>query len=511
MESSEKNGNFIWVRALKRKVHSRSVKSFFIGVVFLATLAACGGGSGGGGTPSATIKGQVVDTVLPGANVSLYSGGFSGKAIGTAKADSNGNYQITFTPPSGSTPLFLKAISNGNTLSSYIGSANKFSGTVTASTAPNLNVTQVTTSTLAVIQNQGVLLSSLTPTTYSKQILNLENAIIQLAAVVQDIVDQTDKGCALSSGSLNPSNLANLLGSSPITATSNIITKVSSNLSSCSSTTLKTLASQIPSNQTVAPQLTSTSATVSSTNAVPAGTYSGILTPILTNNSTACNPGTMTPFTATFTVSSNGNITFSSNNNNNYGSGTGTLNGYNFSINGTDGSGNPLSATGAFALLPSGSVSGGSGFSVNGGWQITCSSGGTYGGTYNAPDLLTSGAALTNTPSSITNGTYSVTGFSYNNTNTSSNCGGTYQITGIITINGSTITFNGGTSNSGTGSGTLAGNTFTMTVTPGSGGGTITVTGVINSQTATSISISGSFQESNNLYCNGSGTFSIST
>lgn len=483
-------------------------------IVITASLAACGGGSSGGGSPTATISGQVVDKVLSNAKVSIFSSGLSGSPLGTATTDSNGNYTITFTPPSGSTPLFLTAVSSGNTLSSYIGSANTFSGTVSSSKNPNLNVTQVTTAGLAVVQNQGLSLSSLTPTTYGQQITNLNNAIIQLAAVVQGVVDN---GCTISSGTtsgLNTSNLSTFLGSN-LSASTNVITTLVGDLSSCSTTTtastLNTFASQIPSNQTIAPQLTSTSATNSSTSSVSAGTYTGTVTPIMTFNNSCSGEGPTagsSSSTATVTISSSGSIKFVVSNGPSM---TGTLSGNNFTMSGTDQNGSPISASGAFVALSSGAVSGGSGFSVNGGWQENCSSGsGNFGGTYNIPDLLSSGASLSSTPStSVSNGTYLVSGSATNNT---SACGGTSTIGGTITIAGSSISFtSSSSSNSGSGSGTLAGNTFTMTVTPGGGGGTLAVTGTINSQSSTSISISGSFQESNNSYCNGSGTYSLST
>lgn len=452
--------------------------------------------------------------MLPGAKVSLYSSGLSGTPLGTATADGSGNYSITFTPPSGSPPLFLAAVSSGNYLGSYIGPANTFSGTVSSSTAPNLNVTQVTTATLAVAQNQGIALSAMTPTNYGQQVNNLENAIIQLAAVVQGVVDN---GCTISGG-LTPSNLSSLMGSSLSSAT-NVITALAGKLSLCSTpttaSTLNTFASQIPANQLIAPQLTSTSASNSTTTSIPAGTYTGMVTPVMTFN-TSCpseGPTAGESFSMTMTVGSNGSIKFGTTS----GSGpslTGTLSGNNFTMTGTDTSGAPMSVSGALISLPSGTVSGGSGFSVNGGWQENCSTTGTanYGGTYNIPSLLSSGATLSSTPSSISKGTYTVSGFSSYNTPSSGSCSGTGTINGNITISGSNITFSGTQQNSsGNGSGTLAGNTFTMNVTPGSGGGTISVTGAINSQSSTSLSISGSFQESGNSNCNGSGTFSLST
>ena len=475
------------------------------------SLSACGGGSSGGGSPSATIKGQVVDKLLPGATVSLFSSGLSGTPLGTATADSNGNYSITFTPPSGSTPLFLAAVSSGNYLGSYIGPANTFSGNVSSSTAPNLNITQVTTASLAVAQNQGVALSTMTPTNYGQQVNNLENAIIQLAAVVQGVVDN---GCTISGG-LTPSNLSSLMGSSLSSAT-NVITSLVGDLSSCSTTTtaltLNTFASQIPANQTIAPQLTSTSASNSTTTSVPAGTYTGTVTPVMTFN-TSCpteGPTAGGSFSMTMTVGSNGSIKFGTTS----GSGpsmTGTLSGNNFTMSGTDTNGASITASGALVSLSSGTVSGGSGFSVNGGWQENCSSGsGNYGGTYNIPSLLSSGATLSSTPSSVSNGTYTVT--IYPNC-TSGSCGTNTSMPATVTINGSTISLSAGSN--GSGSGTLSGNTFAMTITnfPGSSctNQKISVTGTLSSSGTNNLSVNGSFHQTSTNCGTTSGTYTMST
>lgn len=133
MESSGKNGNFFWVRALKRKGHSRSLKSFFISVAFLATLAACGGGSGGGsggstsptnttGTPGTTSNTPTAESLYVGQvsvnlsnfalNANLYNFSNLSTMANTAVAsstsvwygpmisDSSGNiYAVTNIPP----------------------------------------------------------------------------------------------------------------------------------------------------------------------------------------------------------------------------------------------------------------------------------------------------------------------------------------------------------------------------------------------------------------------------
>ena len=398
------------------------------------------------------------------ATIDLYSGSLSGSPIATTTTDGSGNYSLTFTP-SGSTPLFLVAKSGNNSLSSYIGNANSFSGTVKSTNNSNLNITQVTTASLAMIQNQGVSLSSLTPTTYGQQIIQLYNAIIQLAAVVQDVVDQTDRGCSLGSTSLSAGNLSTLLGSS-ISATTNVISTLSSKLSSCNTTTLNTLASEIPSNQTIAPQLTSTAATTSTTLSVPAGTYTGTVSPVMTSNNSSCSgPSAGETLGVTATLSSSGALSLAfSINGTSSGSTSGTLTGYNLSTTGKDGSGEPLSVSGAFYPLSSGSVSGGSGFSVNGSWTDGCSIGGSTGGTYNIPSMLSSGASLTATPSSVANGTYNVTiqpvtTYCANSTN----CTSGSSITATVTIKGSAFSINAGSD--GVGSGTLTGNTFSMTIT----------------------------------------------
>ncbi len=475
-------------------------------VASLMGLSACGGGSSGGGAATATIKGQAVDKVLSNATVSLYSSGLTGTPLGTATTDASGNYQLTFTPPSGSTPLFLVTASNGNYLGSYIGGANQYSGTTSSSTSPNLNITQVTTAALAIAQNQGVSLSSMTPTNYGQQFKNLQNSIVQLAAVVQGVVDN---GCTISGG-IGPGNLSTLLGT--LTGATNVITSLVGDLSSCSTTTnastLNTFASQIPANQTIAPQLTSTSATNSTTTSVSSGTYTGTVTPVMTFNTNCSGEGPTAGFSAsvTVTVGSNGSIKLS------VPSGpsmTGTLSGNNFTMSGTDSDGASISASGA--LVPLSSVSGGSGFSINGGWQENCTTGsGNFGGTYNIPTLLTSGAALSSTPSSVSNGTYTVT--VYPNC-TSGNCGTKTSIPATVTINGSTISFSAGSN--GSGSGTLSGNTFAMTITsfPGSSctNQKISVTGVISSSGSGSLSVNGSFQQTSTNCSSSAGTYTMST
>ena len=236
-----------------------------------------------------------------------------------------------------------------------------------------------------------------------------------------------------------------------------------------------------------------------------------MVTPVMTFN-TSCpteGPTAGESFSGTIKVGSNGSISFTDP----YGSSiSGTLSGNNFTMTGTDTSGAPMSVSGALISLPSGTVSGGSGFSVNGGWQENCSTTGTanYGGTYNIPSLLSSGATLSSTPSSVSNGTYTVT--IYPNC-TSGNCGTNSSMSASVTINGSTISINGGSN--GIGSGTLSGNTFAITLTnfPGTTclNQKISVTGTISSSGTNNLSANGSFHQTSTNCGTTSGTYTMST
>ena len=444
-------------------------------------LSACGGGGGGGGTPTATIKGTVTDGAFPNTAVTLTSGSPTGPTVGTATTDSNGNYSFSFTPPSGSLPLFISATYKSNTLSSYIGGSNSYSTgtTYTSSNLPNLVVNEVTTGTLAILQNQGVSLSSLTPTTYGQQVNNLQNLIVQAAAIVQDIVDGTDSGASLPNGdALTASNLSSALGT--ISTTTNLIS-VAQKFPSVTSSSLNALITKIDSNPALASQLTSASATPSTTQSVSTGTYTGTVYPTMSYNGGCSGDGPPGSFTGTFTIG-NGTISFSSSSD---GSASGTLTGNTFTMSGSTGSGNKLSISGSLTSLQNGSVSGGSGFLINGTWQATCS-GGTYGGTYIVPALLTNGASLTSSASSIPNGTYSGTASvvcvyqSQSNGCNNSAPPDPYTVSPTITINGNNISYT--LTDGSSGSGTFAGNTFQMTSTNinGCSGDTSYLTGVLS-------------------------------
>lgn len=394
-------------------------------------------------------------------------------------------------------------------LGSYVGAANSVTGSVGPSNFPNLNVTQATTAGLAVVQSSGTPYSSFTPTIYQDKIVQLQSVVVQLAAVVQDLVDKptANSSCTIPGG-VTLANLGTILSSvSSLVPTADVYTAATSKTSNCTASEMKTLGTQIQANPILAPQLTSVSATSNTGISVAAGTYTGTLTPIQTfasSPSSACS-GTPVPFTATFKVGSNGSIAFSSSNNN--GSGTGTLTGSNFTMTVTPGSGGgTISANGAFVPLTN--VTGGSGFSVNGGWQQSCSDGTTVGGTYTAPSVLSSSTAsiTPSTASSVPNGTYSVTIVANNN---NPSCSNGSPMTSSVTIDNGKITISGG--NAGTGSGTITGNTFTMTVTPNSGGGKISVTGTMSSPSSGKFYMNGNFTITGSSYCNDSGTFTGNT
>ncbi len=100
MESSGKNGNFFWVRALKRNVQTRTFKPFILlsaMILLLAgALSACGGGSGGGS--SSGIVGSVI----------------------LASQNSSGSYQLSTFPYTAS-----GTIASGTPTATY----SSFSGT----------------------------------------------------------------------------------------------------------------------------------------------------------------------------------------------------------------------------------------------------------------------------------------------------------------------------------------------------------------------------------------------
>lgn len=475
-----------------------------IAMFFVLSLAACGGGSGGGGgTAAATVTGQVIDGPFANAPVQIRSGSPSGSVLGSATTDSSGKYSITFPVQSGTGPLFATSYNSGGSyLGSYIGAANSVTGSVGPSNFPNLNVTQVTTASLAIVKASGTPFTNFSPTLYENEVSQLESVVVQLAAVVQDLVDQTDSSCTISGG-VTLASLGTILSSvSSLVPTANVYSAASSNTTGCNTATMASLGSQIQSNQTLAPQLTPTSATLGTGISVPAGTYTGTLTPVntyISSTSSIC-AGTPVPFTATFIVGSNGSLTFSSSDN---GSGSGTLTGSNFTLSITPSGGHgTISVTGAF--VPLSNITGGAGFSVNGGFQQACSDGTSVGGTYDIPSLLTSGASITtSSASTIPNGTYSNMTLSTSTGSTSSG--------NTMTISNGSITFS--SANNGNGSGTITGNTFTMTVTPSSGGGSISVTGTMTSPSSGQLYINGNFTESgnSNSSANGNGTFNLNT
>ena len=485
-----------------------------IAMLFALSLAACGGGSGGSGgaAATATVKGRVIDGPFANAPVEVRSGSPTGTVLGSATTDGSGNYSISFPVQSGTGPLFVTSYNSSNDyLGSYIGAASSVTGSVSSSNFPNLNVTQATTAGLVVVQASGTSFSNFTPAIYQNEIVQLESVVVQLAAVVQDLVDQpgTDSSCSISGG-VTLANLGTILPTgSSLVPTANIYTAASRKTTGCTTSEMTTLGSQIQANPILATQLTSVSATSNTGVSVPAGTYTGTLTPLQTYVSSASSQcaGTPTPFTATFIVGSSGSLSFSSSNNN--GSGSGTLSGSNFTLSITPGGGQgTISATGAF--VPLSNITGGSGFSVNGGWQQSCSDGTTVYGTYSAPSLLSSGANVTpttstTTSSAIPNGSYQVTIVP----NNSGSCSNGSSMTATIVISNGTITLT--SSNAGNGSGTVTGNTFTMAVTPNSGGGSIAVTGTMSSPSSGALYVSGNFTETGSSYCNDSGTFNMNT
>lgn len=104
-------------------------------------LSGCGGGGGGSSSPtSSTISGTADGGLSPinGATVTLYAAG-SSSSLGTATTKSNGNFTITYTPPSSNTLLFVK-VSGGNA-GSGTNTQIDLKAAVGPSNSPNTSVT----------------------------------------------------------------------------------------------------------------------------------------------------------------------------------------------------------------------------------------------------------------------------------------------------------------------------------------------------------------------------------
>ena len=315
--------------------------------------------------------------------------------LGQTTSDATGNYTLTITPPAGNSPVFVTgegSNSSGDTiqLSSYIGPGNKLSGSLTSNSLPGLVVTQVTTSSLlAYQQNNSGNYASITPATYAAVVQNLQSQVVALSAIIQDIVDQTNSGCALSSSTTaSLSNLSSILtGSSSITNSTNILSAAAANLSSnCSQSTITTNETLISGNPTYATQLSGNSSLVQTSGTLPAGlvagTYTGIITPTQTGCvGTGCSStgGTNGGMEIQITLASGGSFSLNGNINGATDNGTGstTLSGSNFTmtVNNT-GSGYPVYTSGTLASSGTGDMA------INGRYQSSDGSGDTYNGTF---------------------------------------------------------------------------------------------------------------------------------
>ena len=369
-------------------------------MLFALSLAACGGGGGGAGGAAATaaLNGQVTDGPIANATVYVTSGapyGLSGfNLLGDTTADSSGSYALKITPPAGSVPVFVtgegtNAAGNSVQLSSYIGPGNKLTGSMNSASLPGLVVTQITTSSLlAYQQNNNGSYSSITPSAYGAVVQDLKTQIIDLSAIIQDIVDQTDSGCALSSSTTSSlSSLKTLLsGSSSISSTTNILNAATANLSSsCNPATITTNETLISGNPVYATQLSGNSSSVQTSGSLPAGLSAGTYTGIITADQTGCTPASSCSMNGSesggmemqITLTSGGGFSLNGNiNGNTNGTGSATLSGSNFTmtVNNTGG-GYPVNTSGTVASSGSGDMA------INGAYQ-TASNNGTYYGTF---------------------------------------------------------------------------------------------------------------------------------
>jgi hypothetical protein len=383
----------------KYQVFPNGSKLYVAMMFFALSIAACGGGSGGGGAATAALKGQVTDGPIANADVFITSGapyGVSGfNLLGKTTADSNGNYSLTVTPPGGTVPVFVTGEGTNSAgdnvqLSSYVGPGNKLTGSINSNSLPGLVVTQVTTSSLlAYQQNNSGSYSNITPSTYSAVVQNLKTQIIDLSAIIQDIVDQSDSGCALSSSTTaSLSNLATILtGSSAITSSTNILNTATANLSSnCTPATITTNETLISGNPTYATQLSGSSASVQASGTLPSNLSAGTYTGIITADQTGCTPaatcsmngGESGGMEMQITITSGGSFSLNGNiNGNTNGTGSATLSGSNFTmtVNNTGG-GYPVYTSGTMASSGNGDMA------INGSYQTSDSSNSTFYGTF---------------------------------------------------------------------------------------------------------------------------------
>lgn len=302
MESSEKNGNFIWVRELKRKVLARSFKPFLLlsaMILLVGSLSACGGGSGsGGGVTGVTVTGQVNGGLnsISGSTVTLWvAGGSSGSATAAGtpvKTATDGTFTISASVPSSS---FLYLTASGGTATTTGSNSNILLMTTLGTSGPNLPksvvinefTTAVATYTfltgskqtyfqgvpeiggsLSTLQNsqsnvtnylnigKGSLLSTV-PTTSVNQITAIANI---LASCVEDVsagflncqnLEADSKATTSSGQTISPTNtlmsLADIVeDSSSLSNSSGVLSLASTSTSLSTSSSLSSLPTSLP-------------------------------------------------------------------------------------------------------------------------------------------------------------------------------------------------------------------------------------------------------------------------
>lgn len=347
------------------------------------SLSACGGGGGGTAqiNPTAantTLKGAVIDAPISNAAVTFTTGAPMGQSgsvvVGTATADSSGNYTVQATLPNTSAPLFANATSpDGQViLTAYLGTSSAVlaAGSLTASNLPNLVISQVTTAALAVYIAAGGSYANLTPTLYATLLSQHHDDILALSAAIKAVADGY---CARPAHYKDTEEMAHDIAKQGLASgTSSTLSSASTTLGSACNGNLKTLMQYISSDERWAPELDLGDVLEQGTPAVTAGTYSleGVLAqsgmstlPMLPSPpaSTASAASVPTPASALpptilntpVTVDASGNVSSAN------GSVTGVIVGNLMTLTVNDGQGNTYVLAGKAGLLPSGFVIGG--------------------------------------------------------------------------------------------------------------------------------------------------------
>lgn len=357
----------------------------------MAVLAACGGGGGGGSssgttasnpTPvaAAALSGAAIDSPIANARIVFTSGAPQGDSgatvIGTVTAGADGTFTGSVNVPSTAAPIFANATDPNQTslvLSSYLGSGATIvaAGKLSANELPDLDITPVTTSALAVYaQVNGGSYAALTHSSYRTTLRTYRGDILVIASAIKAVGDNL---CTPSTTITSTTNLA-----AAIAAASNLTSGNSTTLASAAAalggnctTALTTLQQAISSDDVFGPQLSTGDAVEAASSVVPAGAYqlqalvaeTGLGTKLtaasITSAPTNVTPAAVFADTA-LTVASDGTITSTD------GNVKGSIRGSLIKLTITNGT-QTWQLAGKLGTVSSALVTGGSAFSMQGG------------------------------------------------------------------------------------------------------------------------------------------------